>query len=271
MTDTTTLDEHAARALERMRAINPDADPVSRLPDVHPARIPRHIAIIMDGNGRWAKERGFARIFGHRNGAQAVRTVVEECGRLGVEALTLYAFSSENWKRPSDEVQELMYLAALYMEGERDALVDENIRFRLLGRRGDLPEDVREALGRLETATSGCTGPSLNIAMNYGSRAEIVDAVRSLAARAVRGEVDPGAISEEDVSASLYTAGLPDPDLLIRTAGEQRLSNFLLWQLSYAEIHVTETFWPDFGIEALHAAVRDFASRDRRFGGLGPA
>jgi undecaprenyl diphosphate synthase len=262
------LDAAGQAAMARILAVNPQADPVGRLPDVHPARLPRHIAVIMDGNGRWAQERGFPRIFGHRNGAAAVRTVIEECGRLGIEVLTLYSFSSENWNRPSEEVDALMYLAILYMEGERDAMVAYNMRFRLIGRTSELPEEVREAVERLEGATAACTGPMLCIAMNYGSRQEITDACRVIAQRVARGEVSPEGVDQSLVESCLYTAGVPDPDLLIRTAGEMRLSNYLLWQLSYAELHVTPVYWPDFGIEHLHEAIRDFASRERRFGGL---
>jgi len=260
--------ESIEQAVARLRKIHPKADPVGRLPDVHPARIPRHIAVIMDGNGRWAQQRGFPRLFGHRNGAAAVRTTIEECGRLGVEVLTLYSFSTENWNRPTEEIDALMGMAVLYMEGELDAMVAENMRFRLIGRIRELPAEVREAVENLESATSGCTGPMLCIAMNYGSRQEIADACQALAAKVAKGELDPDSIGVEAVESELYTAGIPDPDLLIRTAGEKRLSNYLLWQLSYAEIHVTPVLWPDFGIEHLHEAVRDYASRERRFGAL---
>jgi undecaprenyl diphosphate synthase len=261
-------DPEVVRSVERIRRVSPRAVPLERLPDVHPARIPRHIAIIMDGNGRWARERGFARIFGHRNGAASVRTVIEECGRLGVEVLTLYSFSLENWKRPVEEVDALMNLAVLYLEGECDALVKEGIRLRVIGRREGLPRQVVEAIEKVERATSGVGGPTLCLAMNYGSRGEIVDAARALAAKAVAGELAPDQIDEGVFGDHLYTAGLPDPELVIRTAGEMRVSNYLLWQISYAELHVTDVYWPDFGIEDLHAAVRDFASRRRRFGGL---
>ncbi len=261
-------DASVQEAVDRLKRIHPKADPIARLPDVHPSRIPRHIAVIMDGNGRWAQERGFPRIFGHRNGAAAVRATIEECGRLGVEVLTLYSFSTENWRRPTDEVDALMAMAVLYMEGEREAMVAENMRFRLIGRTAELPEEVRNAVESLEAATASCTGPMLCIAMNYGSRQEIADACQKLAQRVAKGEIDADSIDPAMVESELYTAGIPDPDLLIRTAGERRLSNYLLWQLSYAELHVTEVLWPDFGIEHLHEAVRDYASRDRRFGAL---
>jgi undecaprenyl diphosphate synthase len=238
---------------------------------VHPARIPRHIAIIMDGNGRWAQERGFPRVFGHRNGAAAVREVIQECQKLGVEVLTLYSFSSENWKRPSEEVQALMGLYVMYLEGEAERLARENLRFVQIGQRDGLPPEVLAGVDRLVNATAKNTGPTLCLAVNYGARTEIVDAVRAIAGKVERGELRAADISEETVSANLYTAGLPDPDLLIRTAGEMRVSNYLLWQISYAELHVTSVYWPDFGAAELHKAIRDYASRRRRFGGLGDA
>lgn len=261
-------DPSVVAAIERLRRVSPGADPLSLLPDVHPGRIPRHIAVIMDGNGRWAAERGFPRVFGHRNGASAVREVVETCGTLGVEVLTLYSFSAENWKRPTEEVEALMALCVLYCDGEREALVRENIRVRVIGRREGLPADVLGALERVQEATAGCTGPMLCLAINYGSRDEIVDAARAIAERVRAGELEPGEIDHDVFAASLYTAGIPDPDLLIRTAGEMRVSNYLLWQISYAELHVAGVCWPDFGAERLCDAVRDFASRRRRFGGL---
>lgn len=251
-----------------MRAISPEADPLALLPDVHPSRIPRHIAVIMDGNGRWAAERGFPRVFGHRNGAIALRSLVEGCGRLGVEYLTVFSFSSENWRRPDDEVKALMALCVAYCEGEQEQLRQHNIRVRVLGRRKGLPEDVAAALARLEGHTAGCTGPTLCLAINYGSRDEIVDAARSIAADAAAGKIRPEDIDDAFFANRLYTAGIPDPDLLIRTAGQMRVSNYLLWQISYAEMHVTDLFWPDFDRGALLTAVRDYASRDRRFGGL---
>lgn len=262
------LDDADRAALERIRRINPRATPQERLPDVRPSRLPRHVAIIMDGNGRWAEQRGFPRIFGHRTGAAAVRETVVECGRLGIEALTLFSFSSENWKRPPDEVEALMRLCVMYLEGERDTLVRENLRLRVIGRREGLPDEVVRAIEAVEEATSHLTGPTLCLAINYGSRAEIVDATRALARRVRSGELDPGDIDETAFGAELGTAGLPEPDLLIRTAGEMRLSNFLLWQLSYAELYVTDVCWPDFDTARFHAAIREYARRRRRFGGL---
>jgi len=262
------LDEAGVSAVARMRAVSPEADPVGVLPEVHPERIPRHIAVIMDGNGRWAAERGFPRIFGHRNGAIALRELVENCGRLGVEFVTVFSFSSENWKRPTEEVQALMMLCVAYCEGEQEALRERNVRVRVLGRREGLPEEVAAALDGLEAHTAACTGPTLCLAINYGSRTEIVDAVRSIAGDVAAGRVEPEAIDEAMVSSRLYTAGVPDPDLLIRTAGQMRVSNYLLWQISYAELYVTERYWPDFDLEGLLDAVRDYAARDRRYGGL---
>ncbi len=261
-------DPSAVAAVARMREHNPKADPLGRLPDVHPARIPRHIAVIMDGNGRWAEQRGFPRVFGHRSGASAVRETIEECGRLGVECLTLYSFSSENWKRPREEIDALMALCLMYVQGERAAMLREGIRFRVVGSREGLPAEVVAAIEEAERATKDCRVATLCLAINYGSRAEIVTAARSLARDAKAGRLDPESIDDAALAARLWTADLPDPDLLIRTAGERRLSNFLLWQLSYAEIYVTETLWPDFGIAELHRAIRDYAGRERRFGGL---
>ena len=260
-------------ALAALKARNPKARPEQLLPDVPLSHIPRHVAIIMDGNGRWAKARGFPRAFGHRNGAKAVREIIEQCLQMGVEVLTLYSFSLENWKRPTDEVDGLMALYLDYMRGERDHMMAENIRFVQIGRREGLPPEVL-ALGDEVTAlTAKNTALTLCLAVNYGSRAEITDAVRTLTARCIAEGRDPETITEDDITGLLATgrAGLPDPDLLIRTAGEMRVSNFLLWQISYAEIYVTPTLWPDFGGAELAAAIRDFAARERRFGGLAPA
>ena len=257
-------------AVEEIRGRVPQADPFTHLPDVDPRRIPRHVAIIMDGNGRWAQERGFPRIFGHRNGAASVRAVVGEAGRCGVEVLTLYSFSMENWKRPSDEVEALMALCVAYCEGERDAFVREGVRFRVIGRRDDLPSEVARAIESVEEATADIVGPTLCLALNYGSRAEITHAARSLARKAAAGQIDPDAIDETMLERELWTCGLPDPDLLVRTAGEMRVSNYLLWQISYAELFVSDLYWPDFQEEAFREALRAYAGRDRRFGGLSP-
>lgn len=231
-------------------------------------RVPRHIAIIMDGNGRWAAARGLPRIAGHREGARRVRAIVEECARIGVEALTLYSFSSENWKRPEDEVSALMELARHQLQLERQMMLANNIRFRRIGRREGLSAAVLAEFDRTEDETSNCTGMTLCLAMNYGSRQEMVDAVRTIALRVRRGDLDPAAIDESTMSAALETHGLPDPDLLVRTAGERRLSNFLLWQVSYAEIFVTDVLWPEFKVPELQTALADFAARRRTYGGL---
>jgi undecaprenyl diphosphate synthase len=241
------------------------------LADVPRERRPQHIAIIMDGNGRWARERDLPRIAGHKAGARGVRDIVTECARLGLKALTLYSFSLENWKRPQDEISGLMALYLEYLGKERQELLDNNIRFMQLGRREGLPESVLAAVDDTLAATAHCTGLTLALALNYGSRAEITDAVQAIAKRVQRGELQPERIDERTIAAHLYTAGppaLPDPDLLIRTAGEMRVSNYLLWQISYAEIHVTSKHWPDFGIADLHEAIRDYASRNRRFGAV---
>lgn len=260
----------AIEAVERIRKRLPDADPLTHLPDVHPASIPRHIAIIMDGNGRWAEQRGFPREFGHRNGALSVRRVVSEAGRCGVEIVTLYSFSTENWRRPAGEIEALMQLCQTYCEGERDELVRNGIRVRVIGSRQGLPGNVLAALDNLVEATNieGATGPMLCLAINYGSREELTEAVRSIARRVRDEGLDPDTIEQADIERSLYTAGIPDPDLLIRSAGEMRISNYLLWQISYAELHVTETLWPDFDEACLHEAIRTYARRRRRFGGL---
>ncbi len=261
-------DPGALEAAARLKRRYDGADPLSRLPDVHPDRIPRHIAFIMDGNGRWAARQGMPRVLGHRAGAVAARAVARECGRLGVECVTLYSFSLENWKRPKAEIDALMELCVLYLDKEREELRREGVRFRVVGRREGLPERVVRAIEETEGATSHCAGCTLCLALNYGSRAEIVDAARALARDARAGVLDPEAIDEEAFGRRLYTSGLPDPDLLVRTAGEMRVSNYLLWQISYAELYVTDTLWPDFGNESLYAAVRAFAARSRRFGGL---
>jgi len=230
--------------------------------------LPRHVAIIMDGNGRWANARGLPRIAGHKAGADTVDRITTECARLGLDALTLYSFSSENWKRPVDEVEALMTLCRAHLVDQRDRMIEHGIRFRRIGRRDGLPHAVLDAADACEEATARGTGLTLCLALNYGARAEIADAARRLAV-AVRDEgLDPAEIDEARLSNALDTHGLPDPDLLIRTAGEMRLSNFLLWQISYAELVVTDVAWPDFGVDELHDTFRTFAGRSRRFGGI---
>jgi len=230
--------------------------------------VPRHIAIIMDGNGRWAQQHGKDRTYGHRHGAEAVRAVVTECGRLGVEALTLYSFSTENWRRPHEEVDTLMRLYVEYLASERDELNENNVRFVQIGTREGLPQQVLQQLDQTVAATANNTGLTLCLALNYGSRSEIAEATRTIARKAQNGELQTDEITAETVSRHLYTAELPDPDLLIRTAGEQRLSNYLLWQISYAEFYVADVCWPDFDQHQFHEAIRDFARRKRKFGEL---
>ncbi len=232
--------------------------------------LPRHIAIIMDGNGRWAKQRGLPRIEGHRHGTQAVRRIVRYCASLGIECLTLYSFSSENWKRPPEEVEALMALCAHYLAAERGEIMENGIRLRQIGRRADLPPHVIKELTRTEELSRGNTGMTLCLALSYGSRGEIIDAVRRLADQVRAGRLEPEQIDEQLISDSLDTAGLPDPDLVIRTAGEMRISNFLLWQISYAELFVTPVSWPEFDREHLDDALRNFAQRERRYGAVSP-
>jgi undecaprenyl diphosphate synthase len=231
-------------------------------------KMPRHIAIIMDGNGRWARRQGLPRIEGHRRGAGVVRRITEECARLGIEQLTLYCLSSENWKRPAEEIAFLMQLLEHYMVGERSLIMEQNVRVSVIGRREGIVADALREMDRTVAMSAGNTGMRLCLAINYGSRAELVDACRRIAHEVQSGGLDPDQISEETIAAHLYTAGMPEPDLLIRTAQEMRVSNFLLWQISYAEIWVTELYWPEFDEAMLHVALRDFASRTRRYGGL---
>jgi undecaprenyl diphosphate synthase len=236
--------------------------------DVPPDRRPRHIAIIMDGNGRWARRQHLPRIAGHERGVDSVRRTTEECARLGIEHLTLYCLSSENWKRPQTEINFLMHLLEQYMIQERATIMDNNIRVRMLGRREEIPEQVLGQLDKTVAMSRTNSGMWLNLAINYGGRAELVDAMRQIARDVRSGQLTPQGIGEDTIAAQLYTAGAPDPDLLIRTAGEMRISNFLLWQVSYAEIWVTDKCWPEFDESTLHTAIRDFATRERRFGGL---
>jgi undecaprenyl diphosphate synthase len=230
--------------------------------------LPRHIAVIMDGNGRWARQRGRERTYGHEQGAKAVRAIVTECARLNLDVLTLYSFSVENWKRPADEVGFLMDLYVEYLRAELPTMLDNNVRFVQIGRREGLSPNLLAELDHVTAATAANTGLTLALAINYGSRAEIADAVRAIAAKVRAGELDPAAITEDTVSQHLYTAGLPDPDLLIRTAGEMRVSNYLLWQISYAELYVADVCWPDFDVPQLHGALREYARRTRKFGAV---
>jgi len=234
-----------------------------------PERLPRHVAIIMDGNGRWAGSRSLKRFIGHQQGASTVQQVMETAARIGLPWLTLYAFSLENnLRRPKAEVNFLMRLLKTYLDANVQRMLDNNVRLRYIGRTGELPDDVQEKMRWAEKATAANTGTTLTIALNYGSRSELVDAFRGLAAEMKTKHINPAQISEEDIHRHLYTAHMPDPDLLIRTSGEMRLSNFLLWQIAYTEIFVTDRLWPDFkGIHLLEA-IADYQLRERRYGGL---
>ncbi|MBY0526515.1 MAG: isoprenyl transferase [Gemmataceae bacterium] len=243
--------------LERLAAAGLNAD-----------RLPAHVAIIMDGNGRWARRRGLPRVEGHRRGVKSVRATIEECCALGIGQLTLYCLSVENWKRPQAELDVLMTLLQQYLISERAEIMEQNIRFTTIGRREGLSAEVLREIDENIRVSQDNTGMTLCLAINYGGRTELVDAMRTLAEQVKQGKLDPDAIDEALLNDALYTSGMVDPDLLIRTAGEMRVSNFLLWQISYAELWVTDKCWPDFDGTTLHDALRDFAARERRFGGL---
>jgi undecaprenyl diphosphate synthase len=230
--------------------------------------LPRHVAIIMDGNGRWAKKRSLPRIAGHRAGAHSIREIVRFSGELGIEALTLYAFSTENWKRPHQEVGLLMQLLKQYLRSEVEELRRNNVRLLTIGNREDLPREIQEELRRAIQATEPCTGLRLVLALSYSGRADLVKAVKEIAGRVKSGEKSLSSIREETIGRALSTGGLPEVDLLIRTSGEMRVSNFLLWELAYSEFHVTKILWPDFRVRHFVAALRDFQKRKRRFGGV---
>jgi undecaprenyl diphosphate synthase len=236
---------------------------------IDPDRLPSHIAIIMDGNGRWARRRNLPRVAGHKAGVEPVRIAVETCTRLGIQALTLYAFSVENWKRPRAEVDTLWRLLRLYLRRELPEIMRNGIRFTCMGRLDGLPPQVRSELEAAVEATARNTGMRLNVAINYSGRAELVDALNAIIEDArLEGRLRDLHIDEQSIASRLYTAGMPDPDLLIRTSGEMRISNFLLWQIAYAELYVTDTLWPDFRRADLLHAILDYQKRDRRFGGL---
>jgi undecaprenyl diphosphate synthase len=232
----------------------------------HP--VPAHIAIIMDGNGRWATQRGYPRIAGHHEGVKTARAIVKAADAVGVRYLTLYAFSTENWNRPEDEVSMLMSLLERTVQSELPDLMAQNVRLRVLGRAGGVPSGVRRGIARVVDGTRDNTGLQLQMAFNYGGRDELLDAFRHLATDVKEGRLEPADISEKDVSGALYTADMPDPDLLIRTSGEMRISNFLLWQIAYTELSITQKLWPDFGARDLYGAIVDFQGRTRRFGGV---
>ena len=235
---------------------------------IHPDAIPRHIAIIMDGNGRWAQQRGLPRMSGHEQGGKAVQIVAQHCVDIGIEYLTLYSFSMQNWKRPDEEVGFLMHLIAAYLEGIRPNLMRDNVRLLHLGRRERLPQMMLDALDETMEITGINNGMVLGLALNYGSREEMADAAKAIARECRDGKLDPEDIDEACFGRHLNTAGWRDPDLVVRTSGEMRISNFMLWQISYAEFYLTETFWPDFSPEELDKAVLAYAARNRRFGDI---
>lgn len=246
--------------------IKPGSDEAVLLEKIDPLRLPRHIAIIMDGNGRWAKLRGKPRIFGHQAGAESVKTIVETCARLEIEAVTLYAFSTENWKRPKAEISGLMSMLKRYLRSEFDVVKRNNIRFRAIGNLAGLAPDIQKELADAMKGTSSNSGTMLNVALNYGGRAEILEACKKAAADCIARGVSPENLAEADIEKWLYTSGLPDVDLLVRTSGEMRISNFLLWQIAYSEIYVTPTLFPDFRRADIFKALIEYQNRERRFG-----
>ena len=252
---------------DRLQAFFPHARERELLASFDPSRVPEHVAIIMDGNGRWAAKRGLPRIAGHRAGAKAIREAIEACDAVGIRYLTLYSFSSENWRRPEDEVKGLMTLFVEVLEAELARLEEKSVRLKLVGREYDLPSGTREAFLRAQERTKDNTGLTLVVAMNYGGRGEICDATRAIAREVAEGRLDPAAIDEDAIASHLYTAGIPDPDLVVRTSGEMRISNFLLWQIAYSELWVTQVLWPDFKRYDLLRALVDYQKRARRFGG----
>jgi undecaprenyl diphosphate synthase len=258
--------KHRVKAPE---ALHPSGREEARLlAELDVTRLPQHIAVIMDGNGRWAQKRHLPRVAGHRAGVQSARTVIETCARLKIPALTLYAFSMENWRRPKAEIDFLMRLLREYLRKELPVIQRNNIRLLVIGRTDQLPAAVRADVERAMKQTAGNTGMQLAVALNYGGRAELVDAFNRILDRVRHNGFGISRVDEKMISQHLYTAGLPDPDLLIRTSGEMRVSNFLLWQIAYAEIYVTETLWPDFSRAQLYEALLDFQKRERRYGGL---
>lgn len=248
--------------------IKPNSAEARMLARIEAERLPRHIAVIMDGNGRWARQRGKPRIYGHRAGAESVKSIVDTCARLGIEAVTLYAFSTENWKRPKAEVSGLMSMLKKFIRSELDEVKRHNIRFQAIGNIGGLAMDIQKEIGHAMEETAANNGMVLSVALNYGGRAEIVEACRRLLCSIKEGMADPEKISAEDIERNLYTHGLPDVDLLIRTSGEMRISNFLLWQIAYAEIYVTSMLFPDFRRKDIFEAILEFQQRERRFGDI---
>ena len=236
--------------------------------DIDLNNLPQHIGVIMDGNGRWAKKRGLPRSAGHSAGAEGLKKIVTEANKLGVKYITVYAFSTENWKRPKEEVDFLMNLLLNYLRDAERSLAGENVRIRAIGSRKELSEEIQEQIINTENLTKDRSGIVMNIALNYGGREELVNAAKKLCKKAASGELDPDSITERDIDNELYTAGQPDVDLLIRTSGEQRLSNFMLWQISYGELVFVDKPWPDFKPEDLRECIRIFQNRGRRFGGI---
>jgi undecaprenyl diphosphate synthase len=250
------------------KVIKPKSEEAKLLAQIDSARLPNHVAIIMDGNGRWAKQRGKPRIFGHRAGAESVRAILDTCARLQIKAVTLYAFSTENWKRPQDEVSGLMQMLKVYLKKELKTVHKNNIRFQAIGKIEGLSKEIQKELRAAETVTRENTGTILSVALNYGGRAEITEAARRAAKNLLESGKSLDDLSESDIEQNLYTRNLPEVDLMIRTSGEFRISNFLLWQLAYSEIYVTPTLFPDFRREEIFKAILDFQKRERRFGGI---
>ena len=250
------------------KIVTPNSAEAELLAAIDAARLPQHVAVIMDGNGRWAKQRGKPRIFGHRAGAESVRAILDTCARLEIKAVTLYAFSTENWKRPEDEVSGLMQMLKLYLKKELKTVHSNNIRFQAIGRIEGLSADLQKELAAAIAYTSKNTGTVLSVALNYGGRAEIVEAAKRAARFLIENGDSIENLREEDIERNLYTRGLPEVDLLIRTSGEFRISNFLLWQLAYSEIYVTPTLFPDFRRQDIFEAIIEFQKRERRFGGI---
>ena len=239
-----------------------------RLETIDMNNLPCHIGVIMDGNGRWAKKRGLPRSAGHQAGADTLKKIVTECNNMGIKYITVYAFSTENWKRPKEEVNFLMNLLLSYLRDSEKTLAKENVVIRAIGGREELSEEIRAQIKKTEEFTKNNTGIVMNIALNYGSREELVRAAKKIAARAKSGEIEIDSITEDMISSELYTAGQPDPDLIIRTSYELRLSNFLMWQSAYSELYFTKTLWPDFSVRDLHNAILEYQSRNRRYGGV---
>jgi undecaprenyl diphosphate synthase len=250
---------------KRKKSLNSSAS--SGLPeDLDKTKLPTHVAIIMDGNGRWAKKHLLSRIKGHEKGSEAVRTIVRACREFGISYLTLYAFSTENWQRPKAEIDALMTLLIKFLKSEQQELLENDIRLHAVGQIERLPAEVQQALRETMKLTCKNSGLQLNLALSYGSRTEIVHMVQQIAQKSKNGQIDPQSINAEIVAQHLYTKGIPDPDLLIRTSGEMRISNFLLWQIAYSEIHITPTYWPDFSRDEFYQILKDFQKRERRFG-----